>query len=127
MTRGARHDAQVRANAVARVLAGQSPYDVAHALGVPRRTVAHWVAQVDRGAISHHLSVRRAAEARDFDGLLADSLADLLRALRAQARQARDPEWLAQQNARQLAALYEVTAETAFRLLGSLRVEDQAA
>src|ERR671933_2907842 len=114
MARGARHDAHVRANAVARVLAGQSPYDVARDLRLPRRTVAHWVAQVDRGAISRHLSARRAAEARDFNALLTDYLADLLRALRAQARQAGDPEWLAQQNARQVATLYEVTADTAF-------------
>jgi hypothetical protein len=32
MTRRARHDAQARANAVARVLAGLSPYDVARDL-----------------------------------------------------------------------------------------------
>jgi hypothetical protein len=125
MARGAPHDAHVRVKAVARVLAGQSLYEVAHDLGVPRRTIAHWVGLVDRGAIARHLSARRDAQERHFNALLADYLADLLRALQAQARQAGDPAWLAQQNARQLATWYEVTADTAFRLVGALQVEDR--
>jgi len=115
MTRGAAHPAQLRAEAVAAVLAGQALTEVARRYGLSKQTVNEWVQADPRTVRTDHQA--RAAQITDR---LFDILNVHLDTLSAQLQAATRPAWLEKQSAAELAALVAVERDTTLRLLAGL-------
>src|SRR5215831_4806541 len=115
MTRGAAHPAQLRAEAVAAVLAGQALTEVARRYRLSKQTVNEWVQADPRTVRTDHQA--RAAQITDR---LFDILNVHLDTLSAQLQAATRPAWLEKQSAAELAALVAVERDTTLRLLAGL-------
>lgn len=104
------HDPEVRAAAMAALLAGQGVTEVARKYQLPKSTVSRW-----------RRDAREAAGRSDDVGeLLLDYLRENLTTLRVQAVAFRDVEWLREQPADQAAVLHGVLTDKAVRLLEAL-------
>jgi transposase-like protein len=117
MTRGAPHPAQLRAEAVAAVLAGQALADVARRYGIAKGTLGNWLAERDVGTIG----TPDAHNEPDLGELIYGLIQDHIQALSAQLQAASRPEWLRQQSAADLAQLLGAERDTLLRLLAGLR------
>lgn len=115
------HTPEVKAAAMAALLAGQSVSSVAREYRIPKGTVSGW----------------REAAMREADGvaapptqkaligeLLVNYLETNLRALQQQAECFGDKEWLMSQSANELAVLHGVMTDKAVRLLEALGGSD---
>ena len=119
MTRGVSHPAELRAEAVAAVLAGATISDVARRYGLDKAVVSRWVAT--------DASSQRARDV-DLGALIVDLITAHFATIHAQLQAASRPDWLAQQPAAELAQLVAVERDTTLRLLAGLRpVDDQPA
>ena len=117
-----RHPPEVRAAAVAAVVAGEQPAAVAKRYGISRGLLRGWCAQdlpqpefSDRSRTDHARTRERMAE------LIYDCLVDIFGTLRDQLRAATDEAWLAQQSAGDVAALLDKEIDGAIRLLAGFR------
>ena len=104
------HDPEVKAAAMAALLAGQGVCDVAREYALPETTVSRWKAQVRADA----------GRSDDIGELLLDYLAENLKTLRVQAVAFRDRDWLREQNASEAGILHGILTDKAVRLLEAL-------
>lgn len=119
------HDPQARAAVLAGVLAGKKLIEIAREQQIPESTVRLWRDQAGLGPKAPRNAGYLAEEKKkDLGVLVGEYLDDILVSLRAQAIHTRDPEWLARQNAHDLAILHGVLSDKAVRLLGALRVDE---
>ncbi len=114
---------QVKAQALAALLAGQPFADVSRAFGVPTGTLKSWKSRQLRGE-----SVATVAtDARERIGvLLLEYLETTLETLKAQQLVFRSEEWLRKQSAAEAATLHGTTLTGAVRLLEGLAEQDDA-
>jgi len=104
------HDPEVRAAAMAALLAGQGVAQVADEYHLPTSTVSRWRVEART----------EAGRSEDVGALLLDYLQENLTTLRAQAVAFRDARWLAEQDAADAAVLHGVMTDKAIRLLEAL-------
>lgn len=99
----------VRARAIAALMLGASAHAVARELGVPRTTVRRWktAPKKERAAVGERV---------------ATYLHEGLESLTEQAERFRDPAWLRQQSAADLAILHGQLADRLFRVVAGLDV-----
>jgi len=122
MTRGAPQPAQLRAEAVAAVLAGQALSDVARRYGLAKQTLSQWV-QHDP---ERTLRTPDAHNEPDLGDLIYGLISDHIATMAAQLQAASRSEWLREQSAADLAQLLGAERDTLLRLLAGLRRVDNA-
>mgnify|MGYP000007545423 CR=1 FL=1 len=116
MARGKPHDRNIRAQAVAAIVAGSSLPDAARRFGISLGTIKGWWAE-DRPVQPADARTREQMAA-----LIYDTIGDILRAVRDQlSTTVRDEGWLAEQNAGDVAALLGAEVDSAIRLLSGFR------
>ena len=115
MTRGVAHSPELRAEAVAAVLAGMSLAQAAQRFGISKGTLQHWLEPIDTVGTSN------ARDPETLADLILDLIADHVTTIRAQLQTASRPDWVAQQSAADLAQLVAVERDTTLRLLAGLR------
>jgi hypothetical protein len=91
-------------------MAGQGVLEVAKEYKIPKQTVSAWAQTLDSGQIG-------TKKAEDFSALMSTYLQETLTTLAVQQRHFRDPKWLGQQPASDLAVLHGVSADKAVRIL----------
>lgn len=123
MTRGVAHPPDLRAEAVAAVLAGAALADVARLYGISKGTLGTWLAQ-DDDVRTVRTNSARARDPEALADLILDLIAEHIITIRAQLREAARPEYVAKQPAAELASLVAVERDTALRLLAGLRPAD---
>jgi len=119
MTRGVPHPVELRAEAVAAVLAGQALTEVARRYGISKGTLGNWLAMADDER-SKPIGTDHHARAAQLTDRLFDILGVHLDTLSAQLQAAARPTWLEKQSAAELAALVAVERDTTLRLLAGL-------
>ena len=112
MARGIRHPAETRRAVIAAIMAGEDRVNVARTFDVPARTVRHWV-QVSPDVCRASIPKKR----NDIGDDVAIYLVETLETLTEHTHLMRDPAWLGQLNARELALLHGRTFDRAFRIL----------
>jgi transposase-like protein len=111
------YDDHVKAQALAALLAGQAPAQVAATFGIPIGTLKSWKSRAAGGESVASV----ASEKRERIGaLLLEYLEEGLTTLRVQAKVFRDETWLKEQSASEAAVLHGVLADKQFRLLEAL-------
>ena len=123
MTRGVEHPAELRAQAVAAVLAGQALADVARRFGIAKGTLGTWLAQDDD---YRTFRTPDAHNEPDLGDLIYGLITDHITAISAQLQAASRPEWLCQQSAAELGQLLGAERDTLLRLLAGLRRIDDS-
>jgi hypothetical protein len=119
--RGKPREKAVKAAAIAALILGDSPTEVANRHNLPRATVRNWQAEAERLAKVSHISGGRIPD------LVEGYVKSGIKSLTAQAQQAAgNPEWLRKQSARDLAALMDSMSERTFSLLASVLRPDGA-
>ena len=108
---------EVKAQALAAMLAGQSPAAVAATFKIPIGTLRSWKSRQQNGSAVATI----ATEKRERIGaLLLEYLEEGLTTLREQVKVFRDPTWLKTQPAAEVAVLHGVIADKQIRLLEAL-------
>ena len=120
MTRGVAHSPELRAEAVAAVLAGAALADVARRFGISKGTLGNWLA-VESVRTVRTEQRARAEELPSLEDLILELIADHIGTIRAQLSAATRPSWLEKQSAAELAALVGTERDTLIRLLAGLR------
>lgn len=118
------YDDDIKARALAALLAGQSFSQVASMFNVPIGTLKSWK-QRDMGGVR---SPDASAKRERIGDLLIDYLTEGLITLRKQVEVFRDEKWLKEQSASEVAVLHGVIADKQIRLLEALAddtTEDQ--
>jgi transposase-like protein len=119
-----KHPDELRAQVVAALLSGDSERFVAQKFGVGRTTARRWLAETRAAAGSQAIAPASPNAAIDRDGignLIGLLIQEELKTLVAQAVAFRDPDWLSQQTAGELAVLHGVMADKAFRVIAALQ------
>lgn len=118
---------EVKAQAMAALMTGQSVSSVAREYELPKGTVSRWKGEayevIDEGNADGSAIVRTQnvhEENEDVGSLLLTYLRSNLRALTVQAEVFADPQWLRGQEASQLAVLHGVMTDKAVRLLEAM-------
>lgn len=110
---------QIRAQALAALLAGQSFAEVARSFSIPIGTLKSWKSRY--GDAANAVDAADATTKKERIGtLLLDYLVTTLETLTAQQRVFADEAWLKQQSAGELAVLHGVSVDKAVRLLEGL-------
>jgi hypothetical protein len=119
-----RHPPEVRAAAVAAVATGEQPSAVAKRFGISQGLLHGWCEQdlppVDLTEVSRSDLARTRTRER-MAGLIYDCIGDILGTVRNQLRAASDEEWLARQDAGDVAAILDREIDGAIRLLAGFR------
>jgi transposase-like protein len=123
MPRGVPHSPELRAQAVAAVLAGATIAQVAAQFKLDKGLVSRWVAQ----GLQPVATDQRARAREDLGERILTLLDEHITTLVAQLQVAARPEWIEKQNPRDLAELVAVERDTALRLLAGLRPAEPAA
>lgn len=110
------HSDETKAAAVADLAMGESIGATARKYGVDRTTIRRWR---DSGGVEIAPTVP--PQKKDLGELVYGLVEESINTMVAQLRFARDPQWLARQNAADLAVLFGVTADKATRLLAAFR------
>ncbi|HOW77939.1 MAG TPA: hypothetical protein PK406_00675 [Verrucomicrobiota bacterium] len=105
------HTQEVKAAAMAALLAGQSISQVAEEYHLPRGTVSYWSGLIDRSQPTNP------STKKEIGALILEYLRANLVTLTAQMRVFSDVAWLKKQPASELAVLHGVCADKAIRLL----------
>lgn len=105
-----------KAEAIAMLLAGETPIDIEAKLGIPDSTVYDWAKEL--GGIE-------ALRTGRLDELLYNSVKETLETLAAQSRFARNEQWLEKQTANDLAILYGVLSDKSVRVLAAIERASQ--
>lgn len=116
MPRGKAHSDEVKAQVMAALLAGQGVTQVADQYHLPKKTVQDWLRQV-RSADSVKAELDEPEKRDRLAELIGGCLETFLTTIRIQAEQARDPEYIKKQPGSELAVLFGVIADKAFRIL----------
>lgn len=111
----------VKAQALAALLAGQTPSQVAATFGIPVGTLKSWKSRQQNGAGVATVATEKKERIGD---LLLEYLEEGLTTLREQVKVFRDADWLKQQSASELAVLHGVIADKQIRLLEALAEPD---
>jgi transposase-like protein len=114
---------QVKAQALAALLAGQAAGDVSRQLGVPIGTLHSWKSRQRHGESLASLASDSRAR---IGALLLEYLEATLETLKAQQVMFRDSEWLRKQSAAEVATLHGISIDKALRLLEGLADQDDA-
>ena len=104
------HDPEVRAAAMAALLAGQGVSMVAKEYQLPESTVSRWKREARKDA----------GLSDDIGELLLGYLRENLQSLQAQVVAFRDPAWLKEQPAGELGVLHGILCDKSIRLLEAL-------
>lgn len=110
---------QIKAQALAALLAGQSFSEVARQLCIPIGTLKSWKSRYGDAADAV-VATDATTKKERIGALLLDYLVTTLETLTAQQRVFADEAWLKQQSAGELAVLHEVSVDNAVRLLEGL-------
>lgn len=105
------HSQEVKATALAALIAGSSVAEVAKHHNLPIQTVDRWAKSGEMGEIG--------SEKKDLSERVQDYLDTLLTGLSAQVRHASTQDYIRKQSAADLALLHGVMADKAFRLLAA--------
>jgi transposase-like protein len=117
----AEYSEQIKAQALAAMLAGQAPSDVARAFGIPVGTLHSWKSRQRHGESLASL----ASDSRARIGvLLLDYLQAALETLGRHQVAFRNEEWIHKQSAAEIAVLHRETLAGAIRLLEGLADQD---
>src|SRR3990167_775774 len=108
---GGRHPEATKAKVVSALLAGSSQLECEALYGVPQQTVSGWAQEL--GGID-------ALRQGRVSDLVYKYLTENLTTLEVQSRHFRNTEWLAVQNASDLATLHGVCADKAVRILAAM-------
>src|SRR4029453_4030284 len=120
MTRGVAHPPDLRAEAIAAVLAGASMAQVARHYGVSKGTLGTWLAQ-DESVRTVRTEQRTREQRLEFvGGFVIDLVAEHAKTLTAELQAAARPEWLEKQSAAELAQLVVAQRDTFIRLFAGL-------
>jgi len=114
-----------KAEVMAALLQGQRVTNIADEYDIPQSTVSGWKKKVQQKAdmdLDDQAIQKKEAE---LGGLLMEYLQENVKALRAQAEQFSDEEWLKKQSASEVATLHGVMTDKAVRLLEALSASDQ--
>ena len=110
----------IKAQAVGDLVLGMSAREVGRKYGVDEKSVRNWR---DRYLPEPQKSAMSAQNNVDVGALIAAYISDGITTLAAQARHFRNPDWLAAQNAKDLAINHGVLADKLIRVLAALRAE----
>jgi transposase-like protein len=122
MPRGVPHSPELRAQAVAAVLAGTTIAQVAAQFKLNKGLVSRWVATT--APVATVATRQRARDPDTVAELLYDLVADHVQALRVQLQAASRAEWLEKQSAADLAELVVAERDTLIRVLAGFRPVD---
>ena len=122
MTRGAAHPDELRAQAVAAVLAGAAMAEVARQHGISKGTLGNWLAA--HNAAVGTVGTDNARDPETLGDLIFDLITTHVTTIQAQLQAAASPSWLEKQSAAELAQLVAVERDTTLRLLAGLRPVD---
>lgn len=113
---------EVKAQAMAALLAGQSINAVSRQYNIPKGTIGSWKDRdIDNVA-------KTATQKESLDNLLFDYVQESLKTLKAQVIIFRDESWIKRQSASELAILHGVITDKAIRLLeASAQANDASA
>lgn len=112
---------EVKAKALAALLAGQAPAQVAATFGIPIGTLKSWKSrQRNAGGVATVATDKK----ERIGELLLEYLEEGLTTLREQVKVFRDPTWLKDQSASEAAVLHGVIADKQIRLLEALADTD---
>lgn len=114
---------QVKAQALAALLAGQAPAQVAATFGIPIGTLKSWKSRQRNG---ESVAVVATEKRERIGELLLEYLVTTLETLKAQHQVFADVAWLKQQSASEAAVLHGVLIDKAVRLLEGLADEGAA-
>lgn len=119
----AEYSEQIKAQALAALLAGQAPSEVARTFGIPTGTLKSWKSRQLNGE-----SVATVAtDVRERIGLLLLTyLEETLVTLTAQQKAFRNETWLLKQSAAEVATLHGISVDKAVRLLEGLADQDDS-
>jgi transposase-like protein len=112
MPRGKAHSPEVKAAVVAALLAGQGVTEVASQYHLDNSVVSRWKSNL--GPEMQEVATKKRNE---IDELLTNYLRETLVTLQVQQLHFRDKDWLAKQDASDLAILHGVSTDKAIRLL----------
>jgi len=118
MSRGLAHPPELRAQAVAAVLAGASVAATARQFGLSKQTVSRWVNETAGGTLETR---QRARDPETIGDLIYDLIVIHLEAISRQLQAVSRPEWLAKQTAADAAQLLGAERDSLIRLLAGLR------
>lgn len=117
------YDEHIKAQALAALLAGQSPAQVAATFGIPTGTLKSWKSRQANGATVATVATQKKERIGE---LLLEYLEEGLTTLREQLKVFRDPDWLKKQSAGEAAVLHGVIADKQIRLLEALADSEDA-
>lgn len=115
MAKRAAHDPEVRAAAVAALLAGQSVSAVAKAYKLPKGTVSSWKKRTTVDA-----SATQKSDGKSIGDLLLELLEANIRGLINATSVLRDPKWLREQGAAELGTFIGITHDKVVRMLEAM-------
>ena len=122
MTRGVPHPPELRAEAVAAVLAGAALTEVARRYGVSKGTLGNWLAEVDPLELERVGTTRAMERSPELlEAMIFDLVAEHITTLRAQLQAAASTAYVQGQTAGDLAALLGAERDTLIRLLSGFR------
>jgi transposase-like protein len=114
---GRTYSEETKAAVLAALLTGQSVGEIAKSYRVPAATIRSWNSRQGNGGGVANVATQK----KELIGeLLVDYLGELLVTLKAQAKFARQIEWLKEQPASEVAVLHGVLADKGIRLLEAL-------
>lgn len=107
---------ELKAQAMAALLAGQSISVVAEKYKIPRGTVASWASR-ERGALR---SETNSGQRERIGDLIVDNIEAMLETTKEMLHVLRDKDWIEKQAASEIAVLFGVIADKTYRLLEAL-------
>lgn len=119
----AEYNEHIKAQALAALLAGQAPAQVAATFGIPIGTLRSWKSRQRNGG---GVAIVATEKRERIGELLLEYLVEDLETLKAQQVVFRDVEWLKKQSASEVAVLHGVLIDKAVRLLEGLADGDDS-
>jgi len=116
--RGVAHSPELRAAAIAAVLAGASLAQAAAQFGVDKSLVSRWV---QAAGLQPAATAQRVRDPETIAELILELIATHVTTISAQLQASARPDWLQKQSAADLAQLVAVERDTTLRLLAGLR------
>lgn len=111
---------QVKAQALAALLAGQAPSEVSRLFNIPVGTLRSWKSRQQHG---ENVAIVATEKRERIGALLLEYLEISLETLKIQQLAFRNEEWLYKQSASEIAVLHGVSFDKAVRLLEGLADE----
>jgi len=117
--RGVAHPPELRAQAVAAVLAGSALAEVARRYGISKGTLGTWLAESEVRTV--RTPVARARTRDELAALIYDAVAATLRSLTARAEATGRADWIEKQSAAELAQLAATDWDRIIRMVSGFR------